>query len=237
MDVTSWFYKLPNLKNSLVKTSISALKHGTDVNARFGRQCSSKYWLLSVSYNNYKSELKMFYTRTNPDWYWWILTSDSPGRVSSCRRDSWGWRRCWVKPERDEAAAATMWTLVFCRCTCRKARGCVTTGRKRFDCVHLVWKTTMSHRLLLASTQAWSLSSSSGSYSSSSLVGMVRCLCLRPVELPAEETERRHRDRRDDLMIHGGDMFVWQERHIHAYLVCPPRLSQNQSTPHRTSGG
>lgn len=140
MDVTSWFYKLPNLKNSLVKTSISALKHGTDVNTRFGRQCSSKYWLLAVSYNNYKSELKMFYTVTNPDWYWWILTSDSPGRVSSCRRDSWGWRRCWVKPERDEAAAATMWTLVFCRCTCRKARGCVTTWRKRFDCVHLVWK-------------------------------------------------------------------------------------------------
>lgn len=46
----------------------------------------------------------------------------------------------------------------------------------------------VSHRLRLASTQAWSLSSSSGSYSSSSFVGIIRCFRLRPVELPAEET-------------------------------------------------
>lgn len=51
------------------------------------------------------------------------------------------------------------------------------------------WKRqTPAHRRLLASTQAWSLSSSSGSYSSSSLLFMIRCFCLRPVELPANKT-------------------------------------------------
>lgn len=81
----------------------------------------------------------------------------------------------------------------------------------------------MSHRLLLASTQAWSLSSSSGSYSSSSLVGMVRCFRLRPVELPMEETQTG----RDCLLIfpetegmgfyfvffYGSDIFVSRDRH------------------------
>lgn len=52
----------------------------------------------------------------------WCLTSDSPGRVSSCRRDSWGRRRCSVNPEPDEAATEMLQLVVSCRRTCTGRR-------------------------------------------------------------------------------------------------------------------
>ncbi len=109
-------------------------------------------------------------------------------RMASLLGKPWDWRGC----DRDPAAGRFLLYLH------RKTRGRMkqrktiqfSLRRSRLD-KQMFNKITDSLRasylLLLASTQAWSLSSSSGSYSSSSLVSMVRCLRLRPVELPVEE--------------------------------------------------
>lgn len=103
-------------------------------------------------------------------------------RTASLLGKPWAWRGC----DRDAAAGRLLQAYLH-----RKTRE-KTEFWSWWSCLSLNHSNFLrvSYCLLLASTQAWSLSSSSGSYRSSSLVGMVRCFRLRPVELPAEEAER-----------------------------------------------
>ena len=103
-------------------------------------------------------------------------------RTASLLGKPWAWRGC----DRDAAAGRLLQAYLH-----RKTRE-KTEFWSWWSCLSLNHSDFLrvSYRLLVASTQAWSLSSSSGSYRSSSLVGMVRCFRLRPVELPAEKAER-----------------------------------------------
>lgn len=94
----------------------------------------------------------------------------------------------WVCPDCDRKAAAGRFLLLYLN---TKTRGRMTTGEgKPLAPSKLRVALWASYSLLLASTQAWSLSSSSGSYSSSSFVCMTLCLCLRLVEMPAKKDSR-----------------------------------------------